>query len=170
VCPVQRDAEEEAAGEVGEALDLVDGRQRPDVTGCGAAGGNGEDVLDVGGVGLSDGRQDVRGHEGGAHDEEVAGGEHQVAEKPEGSVAADLAQVHAGDTSQRQRAHQDLERVPDDELGRGDGDDVHMRVIDVDADEDRSRGRGADARGLGETGSRDRHGRVPSSLGWSSRW
>src|SRR4029453_14172742 len=58
-------------------------------------------------------------------------------------------------------------RVPDDELGRGDGGDVHMRVVDVDADEDRSCDRGADARGLGEPGSGDRHSEVP--LSWAGR-
>jgi hypothetical protein len=53
--PIQRDAEQEAAGQVGGALDLDCVVQQADVAGGGNASGRGEDVVDVAGVFVSDG-------------------------------------------------------------------------------------------------------------------
>ena len=59
--PEQRDAEDEAAGQAGEALDLEDGLQQADVALDRAVGRRGEDVVDVAGVGVGERREDVGG-------------------------------------------------------------------------------------------------------------
>jgi hypothetical protein len=74
------------------------GLQQADVTGCGAAGGRDEVVVEVAGLGVGQGREDV------GRDALDVGAEQQLADQPEHAGLADLTQVHAGDAGQRQRA------------------------------------------------------------------
>ena len=73
--PEQRDAEDETAGQPGEALDLDDRLQRADVALDRAVGRRGGNVVDVAAVGVGERGEDVAGDQGGARDEQVAGPE-----------------------------------------------------------------------------------------------
>ena len=163
---VQRDAEEQAADQVGEPAHLDGGRERTDVTVHGAAAGVDSDgVVDEPGVGGSDLRQHVGGSEGDAHDAEVADREHHVADEPEEPVLADLVQVHAGDAGQGQCGHQHLQGVADVDVGGLDGGGVQLRVVDLDADEDGTGGGGGDTGPPGQQVRGDGHVWTPSRVG-----
>ncbi|MGH3613749.1 MAG: esterase/lipase family protein [Pseudonocardia sp.] len=81
-CAEERDAEDDAAGQVGDAHDQEGGVQQADVAGRGTAAGGGEDVVDVGRCTVSQGWEDGRTDELDAQHDEIAGAEQDVPSRP----------------------------------------------------------------------------------------
>jgi hypothetical protein len=86
VCPEERDAEEEATGQVCVASQLDHGLQRPDVTLDGSAAGvDCDHVVDVTGIGVGDLGQHPGGGVDAAHDKQVTGRQQHVPDESEDS-------------------------------------------------------------------------------------
>ena len=125
-----------------------------------AAGVDGDVVAEVAPVRLGDLGKHVRGGEDAAHDEQVPRGQQHVADEPENAVAANLAQIHAGDPHQGEDRHQHLQLVTHVHIGRGDRGRVQLRMADLNADEQDAGGDRGRACCSSETGCGDGHLRL----------
>src|SRR5207245_8491575 len=130
--------EDEAAADVGGAGEQ-DGRvHQPDAAGRGAIDGHGDDVIHVGGRGVSDGREDKRRYVFGSQHAEVAGGEQDVPDQAEEADLRHLSQVNTSDAGEGQGGHEHLQGITGHRVGAGDRGGVQVGVVDLDADEDQS--------------------------------
>ncbi len=160
--PEEGDAEDDPAGDVGEAGAIDEDAHLADVADRGAMGGHREHVVDIVGLTRRKDWEDEHADDLDAEDAEIAEAEDEVADQAEHSALPDLPQVDTGDADQRENGHEDLRRLADRVFGGRGERGVQQGVLDLHGDEQHAAGHRRNGGCSGECGGGNGHVRLPA--------